>query len=91
MLFAYFISVSPDDGFTPVCTLSFPISSGPGTTRNFTFPINDDNLVEGTERIGVLATTVSEIASFAPGQDIAIINILDNDGKLLERVMMIVK
>ena len=45
-----------------------------------TFAINDDDLVEGTENIYILATITTGVASFASGQNMAAINIVDNDG-----------
>ena len=74
--------MSNERDFSPnTCTLVFPAGSGPGTTMDCTFAINDDNLVEDSEDIDVLATITSGMASFALGQDIGTINIIDNDGK----------
>lgn len=45
------------------------------------FTITDDNLVESTEEIAILATVTSGIANFAKNRDTAIVTIIDDDGR----------
>lgn len=74
--------------------LSFPAGTIPGDVINspqcFTFDPIDDTTPESTEDLNVMASVAfsdSQEVSFTSGRDIALINILDDDGgKSLERV-----
>ncbi len=47
------------------------------------FVIIDDDKAEDNEEINLMASVTSGMASFAPGQNMAKIRIIDDDGKLL--------
>ena len=51
-----------------------------GNTQNVSINIIDDSLVEGTESF-VVSGNVTAPASFVPGGDTVMVNILDNDGE----------
>ena len=62
-------------------TLTFEIFSGGGTVREFSIPINDENLCESTESFGLSASIVNNRGTFSTGGNMATGQITDNDGK----------
>ena len=61
-------------------TVVFPANSRPGMEQSFTIPIIDDDLVEDRESIN-LEATASAPGQFVPRRDVAIVFIIDDDGK----------
>ena len=60
--------------------MTFVQGATSGNTQSALIEINDDSLVEGTERF-VISGNVTAPASFVPGGDITTLSILDNDGE----------
>ncbi len=68
--------------YTPVVTtVTFPRFAGGGNTQDFTVPIIDELLVEGTETFILSATIVNDLGNFTAGGDTATGVIIDNDRK----------
>ena len=66
--------------YTPnFCTLTFQANSGPGASMPCPLAVVDDDEVENTETVEASASIQSGMATFAPGQDSATVNIIDND------------
>ena len=64
-------------------TVTFDVGSADENTISLNALVLDDRLVEGTESLTLVGEVLSGPpgASFFPGQDRVIINILDNDSK----------
>ena len=60
--------------------LTLCLGTSNDNVQSLVVDIADDFLVEGTESF-VISGDATAPASFIPGQDSAIVNILDNDGK----------
>ena len=69
------------DYISTVTTLTFEALSGGGTIRNFSIPINNDNLCESTETVGLAASIVNYRGTFSAGGNMATGQITDDDGK----------
>lgn len=72
--------------------LSFANGTPNGAIENVTITILDDLILEGTENIVLFASTQPELsASFVTGKNTIAISILDNDGKLVFVLKLLVQ
>ena len=70
--------------YVPVAVqLVFPAGSGPGATQGDALDPIDDNRVEGSESVSLLANIVAGIGMLVSGGDSASVVILDDDCKNL--------
>ena len=83
MLTCIFLHAVGSDFDAISITLSFDEGDQEGDQECFVFNPSEDPIVEDTENIPIIISSDDPEVSFNPTEGVAIISILDNDGKFV--------